>query len=88
MANQRKLPRRIVSMVRSVEERMHEQSEKLDHMQRVLEQVSARQRAPRDGHSRFTKHLTDTLVIVFIVFIAQFIMRIWNSASTLRAKEL
>lgn len=67
-------------MVKHVEERLLEQNEKLDNMQRLLEQSVARQRGTRDrlGGLRLTKHITDTLIVVFVVFISQFIMRFWG----------
>lgn len=77
-------------MVKSVEDRMHEHTEKLDQIQRLIEQMAIRQRAGRDRQngSRLGKHVVDTLIIIFVVFIAQFIMRIWSGASSLKAKEL
>ncbi|XP_014208693.1 oxysterol-binding protein-related protein 8 isoform X2 [Copidosoma floridanum] len=74
---------RVTNMVKHVEERLHQHSEKLDNIQRLLEQSSVRQRAARDRLSggRLTKHLTDTLIVVLVVFIAQFIMRFWSSNS-------
>lgn len=75
----------MANMLKSVEERVREQAEKIDHIQRLLEQVSARQRAPRDRLSgmRLTKHAIDTAIVVIIVLFVQFIMRfIWKGSST------
>lgn len=72
-------------MMKSVEERVREQAEKIDHIQRVLEQVSARQRAPRDRWSgmRMTKYAIDTAIVVITVLFVQFIMRfIWRGSSS------
>ncbi|KAJ8675441.1 hypothetical protein QAD02_011227 [Eretmocerus hayati] len=82
---------RIAHMMKSVEERIHEQTEKLDQIQRLVEQVAVRQRAPRDRQTstRITKHLIDTAIIVAIVIIVQFITRIWGRiTSSGRSGEL
>ena len=79
-------------MVKSVENKMHEHAEKLEHIQRLIEQLSMRQRATRERQnaSRLSKHITDTLIIVFVVFIAQWLMRVWSGVTSTitRAKEL
>ena len=79
-----------MNMVKGVEERVHQNTEKLDHIQRLIEQVAMRQRAPREraNGSRFSKHLIDTLIVIFVVFVAQYIMRFWGGGPSLKAKEL
>ncbi|XP_058806824.1 oxysterol-binding protein-related protein 8 isoform X2 [Phymastichus coffea] len=78
VGKRRRSTARIVSMVKSVESRMQSQAEKLDHIQRLLEQMSVRQRQTRERANglRLSKHFIDTIIIVFVVFIAQYVMRL------------
>ena len=67
-------------MMKEVESQMLEHGEKLNRMQRTLEQLAIRQRAQRDQsvNTNMTKNFIDTLIVIVVVFFVQYLMKIWN----------
>ncbi|XP_043268803.1 oxysterol-binding protein-related protein 8 isoform X3 [Venturia canescens] len=75
---------RIVNMIKEMEVRMMEHGEKLNRIQRTLEQLAVRQRLQRDNNynTNMLKNFIDTMIVIVVVFFVQYLIKIWNRDNT------
>lgn len=71
---------RMMHTIKEVECQVLEHGEKLNRIQRMLEQLAIRQRGQRDQNvsSSVLKNCVDTLIVIVVVFFVQYFMKLWN----------
>ncbi|KAK0183373.1 hypothetical protein PV327_001422 [Microctonus hyperodae] len=69
---------RMMHTIKEVENQVSILDQKLNHIQRVLEQLTIRQRGQREPsyNSNMMKNFIDTVIVIVVVFFVQYIMRI------------
>ncbi|XP_066596735.1 oxysterol-binding protein-related protein 8 isoform X2 [Prorops nasuta] len=84
--NRRKTNTRMISLVKEMESQMLDYSQKLNHIQRLIEQLAMRQRAQGEPqhNASILKSVIDTIIIIIVVFFVQYFMRIWSKESSLK----
>lgn len=70
---------RLANSIKEIESQILEQNEKLDRIQRMLEQLGMRQRTQREQNynTNMMKNFVDTIIVIVVVFFVQYIMKIW-----------
>lgn len=69
---------RMMHTIKEVENQVSILDQKLNHIQRVLEQLTIRQRGQREPsyNNNMMKNFIDTVIVIVVVFFVQYIMRI------------
>lgn len=69
--------------LKEVESQMAEHGEKLNRIQRSIEQLAIRQRTQREQNYNpsMMKSCVDTIVVIAIVYFVQYIMKFFNHTS-------
>ncbi|XP_012280380.1 oxysterol-binding protein-related protein 8 isoform X5 [Orussus abietinus] len=71
---------RIINYIKEMENRMIDHGEKLNRMQRLLEQLAIRQRDLKEQSGvGLTRNIFDTIIVIIAVFFVQFISKFWGS---------
>ena len=70
-------------MVKGMENRLSDHSEKLNQIQRLIEQIAIRQRGLRDYQNNVNifKNFIDTFIIIVVVFFVQYVIKVWTGSS-------
>ncbi|XP_043254038.1 oxysterol-binding protein-related protein 8 isoform X2 [Colletes gigas] len=71
---------RIIDVIKELERQMLEYGEKLNRIQRIIEQLAIRQREHGDQQNSISilKNFIDTILVIVIVFSVQYFVKIWN----------
>ncbi|XP_043462692.1 oxysterol-binding protein-related protein 8 isoform X3 [Leptopilina heterotoma] len=74
---------RLAGMVKGMEDRLTEHSEKLNQIQRLIEQLAIRQRGLRDNQNNINmlKNFIDTFIVIVVVFFVQYFIKVWNGSA-------
>lgn len=70
--------------IKEVESQMIEQGEKLNRIQRSLEQLAIRQRTQREqnSNSNILRSSIDTIIVIAIVFFVQYIIKFFSHSNS------
>lgn len=70
-------------MVKGMEARLSDHSEKLNQIQRLIEQIAIRQRGLRDHQNNVNifKTFIDTFIVIIVVLFVQYVVKIWTGSS-------
>ncbi|XP_033216342.1 oxysterol-binding protein-related protein 8 isoform X2 [Belonocnema kinseyi] len=74
---------RLAIMVKGMEARLSDHSEKLNQIQRLIEQIAIRQRGLRDHQNNVNifKTFIDTFIVIVVVLFVQYVVKIWAGSS-------
>ncbi|XP_034940040.1 oxysterol-binding protein-related protein 8 isoform X2 [Chelonus insularis] len=88
VGKRRRSTARMMHSIKEVESQILEHGEKLNRIQRSLEQLAIRQRSMREQNSNpsMMKNCIDTVIIIAVVYFVQYFVMIWNRNNT-DAKE-
>lgn len=79
VGKRRRSQSRLANSIKEIENQVLEQNEKLDRIQRMLEQLAMRQRTQREQsyNTNMMKNFVDTIIVIVVVFFVQYIMKLW-----------
>ncbi|XP_015591922.1 oxysterol-binding protein-related protein 8 isoform X2 [Cephus cinctus] len=84
VGKRRRSTARLLNVVKEMEAHLGEHNEKLTRIQRSIEQLALRQRGQREQNYNvgMSRNFIDTIVVILVVFVVQYIMKFWNGVSS------
>ncbi|XP_008546715.1 oxysterol-binding protein-related protein 8 isoform X5 [Microplitis demolitor] len=84
VGKRRRYTARMMHSIKEVESQMIEQGEKLNRIQRSLEQLAIRQRTQREqnSNSNILRSSIDTIIVIAIVFFVQYIIKFFSHSNS------
>ena len=66
--------------MKGLEERLSDHSEKLNQIQRLIEQMAIRQRGQMENqnNTNIFKNFIDTFIVIVVVFFVQYVIKVWT----------